>query len=92
MRILKGLVKRGPVKTAWACVYPSDIIHEVEIKSREKLQFAGPKAAHVLPRGGLALLGDYANVFDARLTNLVGDLSSVAVLGASIHLEVDLPL
>jgi hypothetical protein len=89
----KGFSEMAAEEAGETCVYPSGMIHETEIKSREKLAVRLLEGRrHVLPGGGLALLGDYANVVDACLANLVDDLSSIAVHGASIHLEVDLPL
>lgn len=40
-------------------------------------------------RSGLALLGDYADVLDARLANQVHDGGSVAVFDAGVSVDED---
>jgi len=44
----KGFSEVAAEEAGEACVYPSGMVHETEIKSREMLQFAGPSAAATL--------------------------------------------
>ena len=86
----KGFSEMGAVEAGEACVYPSGMIHETEIKSREILRTVGANAGrHALRRSGLALLGDYADVFDAGLTNLIEDGGNIAILSPSVGVDED---
>ena len=86
----KGFSESRAEGTGEACVYPSGMIRETETKSRGKLLAAGPKASRrALPRKGLALAGDYADVLNACLPHLIDYGGDIAILGSSVGVDED---
>ena len=89
MRILKGLANRSRGSRRGVCL-PKRYDTRTRNKVKGKLLAADPKGGRrALPRKGLALAGDYADVLNACLPHLIAYGGDIAILSSSVGVDED---